>query len=311
MKGQQTVISSTSDEGERKFNFDHSFWSTEKSDSHFVDQEVVFKALGEPVLDNAFNGYNACIFAYGQTGSGKTYTMMGTEGEPGVIPRLCGGLYGRINANGDPNISFRVEVSYLEIYNEKVHDLLGDASRNLRVREHNVLGPYVEGLTKMAVADEKQIGSIMEQGTKARTTASTAMNATSSRSHAVFTVMLTQREHAPGTDHVGEKTSRISLVDLAGSERQAKTGAKGERLKEGANINKSLTTLGRVISALADQSAGAGKKGKGDKSSFVPYRDSALTWLLKDSLGGNSKTVMVTAISPAADNYDETLSSLR
>uniref|UniRef100_A0A674PP15 Kinesin family member 13B n=1 Tax=Takifugu rubripes TaxID=31033 RepID=A0A674PP15_TAKRU len=273
----------------------------------FAGQEVVFQCLGESLLHNAFQGYNACIFAYGQTGSGKSYTMMGSGDQPGLIPRLCSALFDRTQKEQREEESFTVEVSYMEIYNEKVRDLLDPKGgrQALRVREHKVLGPYVDGLSRLAVASYKDIESLMSEGNKSRTVAATNMNEESSRSHAVFNIILTHtlKDLQSGTS--GEKVSRLSLVDLAGSERAAKTGAAGERLKEGSNINKSLTTLGLVISALAEQ--GTAK----NKNKFVPYRDSVLTWLLKDCLGGNSRTAMVATVSPAADNYEETLSTLR
>nr|CAD7440583.1 unnamed protein product [Timema bartmani] len=311
--------------------------------------EVVFDSLGRDILDNAFQGYNACIFAYGQTdlvieeitihtndclrimrenysresdvvetnseeirelisllymaGSGKSYTMMGGQDSKGIIPRLCDSLFGRIAKMQSIELSYKVEVSYMEIYNEKVHDLLDPKAnkQSLKVREHNVLGPYVDGLSRLA-----DIDNLMAEGNKSRTVAATNMNSESSRSHAVFSVVLTQTLTDTKSGVSGEKVSHMSLVDLAGSERAVKTGAVGERLKEGSNINKSLTTLGLVISKLADQSSGGKNKDK-----FVPYRDSVLTWLLKDNLGGNSRTVMVATVSPASDNYEETLSTLR
>ncbi|CAJ1048511.1 kinesin-like protein KIF13B isoform X1 [Xyrichtys novacula] len=290
------------------FAYDYCFWSMDETDKEkFAGQEVVFQCLGESLLHNAFQGYNACIFAYGQTGSGKSYTMMGSGDQPGLIPRLCSALFDRTQKEGREEESFTVEVSYMEIYNEKVRDLLDPKGgrQTLRVREHKVLGPYVDGLSRLAVASYKDIESLMSEGNKSRTVAATNMNEESSRSHAVFNIILTHtlKDLQSGTS--GEKVSRLSLVDLAGSERAAKTGAAGERLKEGSNINKSLTTLGLVISALAEQ--GTAK----NKNKFVPYRDSVLTWLLKDCLGGNSRTAMVATVSPAADNYEETLSTLR
>uniref|UniRef100_A0A671Y876 Kinesin family member 13B n=1 Tax=Sparus aurata TaxID=8175 RepID=A0A671Y876_SPAAU len=290
------------------FAYDYCFWSMDETDKeNFAGQEVVFQCLGESLLRNAFQGYNACIFAYGQTGSGKSYTMMGSGDQPGLIPRLCSALFERTQTEGRKEESFTVEVSYMEIYNEKVRDLLDPKGgrQPLRVREHKVLGPYVDGLSRLAVASYKDIESLMSEGNKSRTVAATNMNEESSRSHAVFNIILTHtlKDLQSGTS--GEKVSRLSLVDLAGSERAAKTGAAGERLKEGSNINKSLTTLGLVISALAEQ--GTAK----NKNKFVPYRDSVLTWLLKDCLGGNSRTAMVATVSPAADNYEETLSTLR
>ncbi|XP_035278746.1 kinesin-like protein KIF13B isoform X3 [Anguilla anguilla] len=316
MEGNQTVLHSASGnlgKGDARsqpkvFAYDHCFWSMDESETDkFAGQDVVFQCLGESLLHNAFAGYNACIFAYGQTGSGKSFTMMGSVDQPGLIPRLCSSLFERTLQHQREEESFTVEVSYMEIYNEKVRDLLDPkgSRQALRVREHNVLGPYVDGLSRLAVASYKDIESLMSEGNKSRTVAATNMNEESSRSHAVFIIILTHKLKDLLSGTSGEKVSKLSLVDLAGSERAAKTGAAGERLKEGSNINKSLTTLGLVISALADQ--GAGK----NKSKFVPYRDSVLTWLLKDSLGGNSRTAMVATISPAADNYDETLSTLR
>ncbi|XP_043116313.1 kinesin-like protein KIF13A isoform X2 [Puntigrus tetrazona] len=290
------------------FAFDHCFWSMDESNvPKYAGQEVVFKCLGEGILENAFQGYNACIFAYGQTGSGKSFSMMGNGEQPGLIPRLCCSLFERVSRDQNESQSFKVEVSYMEIYNEKVRDLLDPkgSRQSLKVREHKVLGPYVDGLSQLAVMSFEDIESLMSEGNKSRTVAATNMNEESSRSHAVFSVIVTQTLYDLRSGNSGEKVSKISLVDLAGSERVSKTGAAGERLKEGSNINKSLTTLGCVISALADQSAGKGK------SKFVPYRDSVLTWLLKDNLGGNSKTAMIATISPAADNYEETLSTLR
>ncbi|XP_051920237.1 kinesin-like protein KIF13B isoform X4 [Hippocampus zosterae] len=289
------------------FAYDYCFWSMDESDEKFAGQEVVFQCLGESLLHNAFLGYNACIFAYGQTGSGKSYTMMGSGDQPGLIPRLCSALFDRTQKEQREQEKFTVEVSYMEIYNEKVRDLLDPKGgrHTLRVREHKVLGPYVDGLSRLAVASYKDIEVLMSEGNKSRTVAATNMNEESSRSHAVFNIILTHTLMDVQSGTSGEKVSRLSLVDLAGSERAAKTGAAGERLKEGSNINKSLTTLGLVISALAEQ--GTAK----NKTKFVPYRDSVLTWLLKDCLGGNSRTAMVATVSPAADNYEETLSTLR
>lgn len=229
--------------------------------------------------------------------------MMGADNDPGLIPRICRELFTSI-ANAPANVSYHVEVSYLEIYNERVRDLLNpQSSGGLRVREHPVLGPYVEDLTKAAVSSYSDVFSHMSQGNKARTVAATNMNEASSRSHAVFTLVVTQTT-ASDDDDIIERTSRISLVDLAGSERAYSTQATGRRLQEGAKINQSLAALGKVISALADQS-----KNRRQSKTFVPYRDSVLTWLLKDSLGGNSRTFMIATISPA--DFGETLSTLR
>uniref|UniRef100_A0AAQ4QAE6 Kinesin family member 13Ba n=1 Tax=Gasterosteus aculeatus aculeatus TaxID=481459 RepID=A0AAQ4QAE6_GASAC len=282
------------------FAYDYCFWSMDETDKERF-------CLGESLLYNAIQVHNACIFAYGQTGSGKSYTMMGSGDQPGLIPRLCSALFERTQKEQREEESFTVEVSYMEIYNEKVRDLLDPKGgrQTLKVREHKVLGPYVDGLSRLAVACYKDIESLMSEGNKSRTVAATNMNEESSRSHGVFNIILTHTLKDLHSGTSGEKVSRLSLVDLAGSERAAKTGAAGERLKEGSNINKSLTTLGLVISALAEQ--GTAK----NKNKFVPYRDSVLTWLLKDCLGGNSRTAMVATVSPAADNYEETLSTLR
>ncbi|BGP23699.1 hypothetical protein JCM10295v2_002600 [Rhodotorula toruloides] len=298
----------------KSFAFDRSYWSAcPKDDPSYASQQTLYDDLGRDLLDHAFEGFNCCIFAYGQTGSGKSYSMMGYGADRGIIPLICEALFERIRVktqDSDGKVSFNVEVSYTEIYQEKVRDLLNPLNKgNLKVREHPTLGPYVENLSKCAVQTFEDIEHLMDEGTKARTVAATQMNETSSRSHAVFTLLLTQKRHDPETNMTGERVSRISLVDLAGSERANSTGATGQTLKEGANINKSLTTLGRVIAALAQASAAKGGKAQKLAQDKVPYRDSVLTWLLKDSLGGNSKTAMIAAISPA--DYEETLSTLR
>lgn len=236
---------------------------------------MVYRDIGEEMLQHSFDGYNVCIFAYGQTGAGKSYTMMGKQEEhqEGIIPMICKDLFCRIRETESDELKYsvnfkifflylprfaliielQVEVSYMEIYCERVRDLLNPKNKgNLRVREHPLLGPYVEDLSKLAVTSYQDIHDLIDEGNKARTVAATNMNETSSRSHAVFTIFFTQRRHDPMTDLTTEKVSKISLVDLAGSERADSTGAKGTRLKEGANINKSLTTLGKVISALAE-----------------------------------------------------------
>ncbi|TIB63532.1 hypothetical protein E3P77_03495 [Wallemia ichthyophaga] len=296
------------------FTFDKSYWSAgPKDEPTYASQQTLYDDLGDELLEHAFQGFNCCIFAYGQTGSGKSYSMMGYGEDKGIIPLTCESLFTRIASNRNPNLGFTVECSYMEIYNEKVKDLLNPRNmNNLKVREHPNLGPYVEDLSKLAVNSYDEMMNMMDEGNKARTVAATQMNATSSRSHGVFTLILTQKRMDVDTGMEGEKVSRISLVDLAGSERANSTGATGQRLKEGANINKSLTTLGKVIAALAQASGTPDNLVKGKKKrpeDFVPYRDSVLTWLLKDNLGGNSKTAMIAAISPA--DYEETLSTLR
>uniref|UniRef100_A0A0N5C4F4 Kinesin-like protein unc-104 n=1 Tax=Strongyloides papillosus TaxID=174720 RepID=A0A0N5C4F4_STREA len=311
-----TTISGSSGQGPpqtHSFNYDYSYWSFNKNDDHFVTQKQVYNELGVEMLEHAFQGYNVCIFAYGQTGAGKSYTMMGKpndEEEMGIIPRMCKELFDRIHQleSNDSNVKHSVEVSYMEIYCERVRDLLNPSNTgNLRVREHPLLGPYVDDLTKLAVCSYQDITDLMDEGNKARTVAATNMNSTSSRSHAVFTIVLTQQRHDVETNLDTEKVSKISLVDLAGSERATSTGAEGQRLKEGANINKSLTTLGLVISKLAEEAT----RKKGKPKSVIPFRDSVLTWLLRENLGGNSKTAMIAALSPAHINFEETLSTLR
>ncbi|KAF4022086.1 hypothetical protein G4228_012950 [Cervus hanglu yarkandensis] len=340
MSGSTTTIVNPKQPKEtpKSFSFDYSYWShTSPEDINYASQKQVYRDIGEEMLQHAFEGYNVCIFAYGQTGAGKSYTMMGKQekDQQGIIPQArgerggaCGGLRGwdlcedlfsRINDTTNDNMSYSVEVSYMEIYCERVRDLLNPKNKgNLRVREHPLLGPYVEDLSKLAVTSYNDIQDLMDSGNKARTVAATNMNETSSRSHAVFNIIFTQKRHDAETNITTEKVSKISLVDLAGSERADSTGAKGTRLKEGANINKSLTTLGKVISALAEM-VGSGltldvcvpQNKKKKKTDFIPYRDSVLTWLLRENLGGNSRTAMVAALSPADINYDETLSTLR
>ncbi|KAJ8942952.1 hypothetical protein NQ314_009865 [Rhamnusium bicolor] len=303
MSGNTTAITNpkadpNTKDAQKSFNFDYSYWSHEEADPAFSSQIVVYKDIGEEMLQHSFDGYNVCIFAYGQTGAGKSYTMMGKQedGQEGIIPQICKDLFNKIRNNSSPDIKYSVEVSYMEIYCERVRDLLNPKNKgNLRVREHPLLGPYVEDLSKLAVMSYQDIHDLIDEGNKARTVAATNMNETSSRLDET-------------TQLCTEKVSKISLVDLAGSERADSTGAKGTRLKEGANINKSLTTLGKVISALAEI---ASKSKKSKKADFIPYRDSVLTWLLRENLGGNSKTAMIAAISPADINYDETLSTLR
>ncbi|RMZ95929.1 kinesin KIF13A [Brachionus plicatilis] len=319
----------------KSFTFDACFDSSSEDKPNYSTQQKIYEVLGKEILESSMAGYNGCIFAYGQTGSGKSFTMMGTENNKGLIPRLCEDIFNEINEKTTSNHSFKVEVSYIEIYNEKVRDLLDPSGSklNLKVREHQLLGPYVDGLSHLAVSSYPDIISILNEGNKSRTVAATNMNAESSRSHAVFCIKVSQTivdEQSQVTHSLivsksttivfilfvsvikiegnssisGEKVSRISLVDLAGSEKVSKTGVEGDRLREGCNINKSLHTLGQVISALADSSSKT-------KQKHIPYRDSVLTWLLKDSIGGNSKTVMISAISPSMDNYEETLSTLR
>ncbi|XP_035848117.1 uncharacterized protein kif16bb isoform X1 [Sander lucioperca] len=321
MKGKSTSIGKPSHirgdelkDRRKTFSYDFSYDSTDRGRPTFISQERIYHDLGCDVLKSAFEGFNACVFAYGQTGSGKSYTMMGHTEDKGLIPRICEGLFCEISRRESDVVSFHTEVSYLEIYNERVQDLLKKRTTptdgGLRVREHPRDGPYVENLSKHLVHNHSEMEDLIILGNANRTTASTSMNDLSSRSHAIFTISFTQVWFDWfDAELPREKLSKIHLVDLAGSERADATNATGSRLKEGANINKSLGTLGSVISALADLSVGGQSTKK--KQIYIPYRDSVLTWLLKDSLGGNSVTTMIATVSPADVNYVETLSTLR
>ncbi|XP_069603413.1 chromosome-associated kinesin KIF4A isoform X1 [Ranitomeya imitator] len=272
-----------------------------------AEQEEVYNVSVSPLIQGLFKGYNATVLAYGQTGSGKTFSMGGAythdqENEPtvGVIPRVVKALFREIEQRTD--WEFLLKVSYLEIYNEEILDLLyspRDKASPISIREDPKEGIKICGLTERDVKTAVDTISCLEQGNSSRTVASTAMNSQSSRSHAIFTIAIEQRR---GGEKNGGFRSKLHLVDLAGSERQKKTKAEGDRLKEGISINRGLLCLGNVISALGDDS----KKG-----SFVPYRDSKLTRLLQDSLGGNSHTLMIACVSPADSNMEETLNTLR
>ncbi|CAK6442312.1 unnamed protein product [Pipistrellus nathusii] len=296
---------------EFRFLYDAAFWSFDRGHPRYAGQAAVYAALAAPLLARALEGYNACLFAYGQTGSGKSYTMMGFGEEPGIIPRFCEDLFAQVAKNQTQEVRYHLEMSFFEVYNEKIHDLLvgrgGSRQRKepLRVREHPVSGPYVEALAVNAVGSYADIQGWLQLGSKQRATAATGMNDKSSRSHSVLTLLMTrtQTELVDGEEHAHAVTSRISLVDLAGSERQGPAGTSGQLLREGVSINKSLLTLGKVISALAEHG--------GRRRAFIPYRESVLTWLLKESLGGNSKTAMIATVSPAGSSLEETLSTLR
>ena len=268
---------------------------------------MIFDTVGKQVLDNAWQGYHCCLFAYGQTGSGKSYSMVGYGANKGIVPISCDEIFKRIEQNKEKDKIFEVQVSMLEIYNEKVQDLLippnKRPSSGLRIRESKVMGIFVEGLTKYPVTSFEEINKKMDEGYNNRTIGSTLMNATSSRAHTIVTIEF--RQITVFAKKKSEKLSMINLVDLAGSERTGLTGATGDRLKEGCNINKSLLILGNVINCLADKAIGK------NKNMLPPYRDSALTRILQNALGGNSKTIMICALSPASINYEETLSTLR
>ncbi|XP_070765360.1 kinesin-like protein KIF14 [Enoplosus armatus] len=312
MNGQETVVQHPDSKQSYSFTYDFSFCSVDECDPTFTSQQMVYETLAKPLLLRAFEGFNTCLFAYGQTGSGKSYTMMGFGEEEGVIPRFCQELFSRLASMENEEVKCHVEMSFFEVYNEKIHDLLvtrdepNQRMMPLRVREHPVQGPYVADLSANIVSSYNDIQGWLKLGNKQRATAATGMNDKSSRSHSVFTLVMTQTqtEFVEGEEHDHSITSRINLVDLAGSERCKSAQTSGDRLREGASINKSLLTLGKVISALSEQALTR-------KKVFIPYRESVLTWLLKESLGGNSKTAMIATLSPAGSNVEESLSTLR
>lgn len=269
-----------------QFQYDHVFSSKNELKTEFASQQDVFEKLGQPMLNSAFRGYHACLFAYGQTGSGKSYSMMGENIEisvdnklhenAGIIPRFCYELFERISQLPETSIA-TVELSYFEIYNEKIHDLLaitGNTSERpaLKVREHPVWGPYVVNLSQQAVKSFTEIHNWLRIGNKHRATAATFMNEKSSRSHSIFSIEFCLSELNGEMGDSGRR-SKISLVDLAGSERLNTYNVNEEHHRQSVSINRSLLTLGKVIAALADQK----------KNLFVPYRDSILTWLLRVS----------------------------
>ncbi|XP_034043886.1 kinesin-like protein KIF28P [Thalassophryne amazonica] len=310
-----TIQDPRDSQGRRSFCFDYAYWShsgftrdpsglylPEERGGRYADQESVFQDLGEGILQNALQGYNATLLAYGQTGSGKSYSMVGYGPNKGLVPRLCERLFQAMRENQDSR-QCQVFFSMLEIYNEQVIDLLSRGCRppgGLRVREDQQRGFYVEGLRTVPCDSAPQVEQLMEQGTRTRTTAATHMNANSSRSHMLIVLQLKQIFSKENIT----KQSNINLVDLAGSERQRSSGSEADRLREGTAINLSLTTLGNVISALADVAVGK-------KVIHIPYRVSVLTKLLQSALGGNSRTVMIAALSPADICYEESLSTLR
>lgn len=276
---------------EKKFVFDHVFGQNSL-------QTEVFDVVAKPVLGHAFNGYNATIFAYGQTGSGKTHTMEGKtlydEDDKGIIPRTMDGLFTKIEES-EENIEFVIQVTYLEIYNEKVQDLLDPTKQNLQIKDDPKIGIYVKDASEISVNNPSEMKDVMTLGASNRSVAATRMNATSSRSHSIFCIKIRQRNVQ--TDEL--KTSKLYFIDLAGSEKIAKTHVKGKQLDEAKNINKSLSAQGLVINALVE------------KKDHIPYRDSKLTRMLQESLGGNALTTLLIASSMCSYNDKETLSTLR
>ncbi|KAL8616438.1 hypothetical protein ACOMHN_041041 [Nucella lapillus] len=348
MQGPMTSIKDPASGDVKKFSFDFSYWShdgskcedsgyfapdpSQPNGKKFADQKKVFGDLGQGILDNAWDGYNSTLFAYGQTGSGKSWSIVGYGVNKGVVPQFCESIFQGIDAKkGEGSATeFEVTFSMLEIYNEQVRDLLDAKSKKsgLRIRQHPKHGFYADGLQVVPVVSYPDIEKRIEEGTTNRTVAATNMNATSSRAHTIVGITFLQKfKNAAGEETT--KSAVINLVDLAGSERADSTGATGDRLKEGAAINQSLSCLGNCISALADKAGGKNVK--------VPFRDSALTKLLKNALGGTARplweqiivvrkhipcpqtivcnhreqTIMIAALSPADINYEETLSTLR
>lgn len=307
------------------FQFDHALWSIPESQNQystntFISQLDVFELTGKPAVANALQGYHNTIFAYGQTGSGKTHSMLGHNSDEGIAPQLVRYLFHRIEELKqkfpEERMIYTIELSFLEIYNEKVKDLLSIADRGqgksnqsnteyaeCKVRFHPEKGTFVEGLQRCLIETEAQCLQAIKGGMEHRAVTATLMNDTSSRSHAIFQVSLTQKSPLKGTTRM----SNINLVDLAGSERIKMSGAKGQALQEAKSINLSLSTLRRVIDVLIDNS----RLKKGQRPSVPPYRESTLTWILSDSLGGNSKTMMIVAVSPYAGNVEDSLGTLR
>jgi len=262
-------------------------------------QKEIYDIAAKPIIESVLEGFNGTIFAYGQTSSGKTHTMQGPDIEDvelqGIIPRMVRTVFNRIETASE-NIEFIVKVSMIEIYMEKIKDLLDPSKDNLKVHEEKGKGVYVQDVTENYVGDEMEVYELMKLGNNNRAVTATNMNEQSSRSHSIFILTVTQNN----LEDLSCKTGSLYLVDLAGSEKVGKTGAKGQTLDEAKMINKSLTTLGKVITALTDK-----------KSSHVPYRESKLTRILSESLGGNSRTCLIITCSPALYNEAETLSTLR
>lgn len=307
-----TVKGTENNSEDKTFTFDYAF------DGNSTQQKV-YQDLGQPIVSQALDGFNGTIFAYGQTGSGKTHSMLGNDEHKGIIPQLNDELWQRIpekikklqgdrvgdDAQSKIDAKFLVTVSFLEVYNEDIKDLLNPSDKKLKIHESPELGIYVEGLAELVVKDASDVLRLIYQGNAVRHVGATQMNDQSSRSHSVFTIKVEQKivtELSESRQRQQMIKAKINLVDLAGSERASKTQATGQTLKEGANINKSLLTLGNVINQLSE-----GMK----KNKVIPYRESKLTRLLQESLGGNAATIMIASISPADYNYAETVSTLK
>jgi hypothetical protein len=291
---QVTVIKAETKE-EKAFQFDYVY-------APGTSQRQIYDEVAFPLVESVFEGFNGTIFAYGQTGCGKTFTMMGVWENPelrGVIPNAFSHIFGYISNEGGAK-KFLVRCSFIEIYNEEIRDLLGsDCTKKMEVREDPKTGIFVKDLKMLQVKNTQEIENCLNVGNKNRHVGETTMNQESSRSHCIFTVYVEIGENMEDQKNKKIKAGKLNLVDLAGSERQSKTGATGNRLDEAKKINLSLTALSNVINSLVEN------------KQHVPYRDSKLTRLLQDSLGGNTKTVMIAAVSPSSFNYDETLGTLR
>ena len=291
---------------EQTYAFDFAF-------DKYSSQTTVFEKSTKFLIEGVVNGYNATVFAYGATGAGKTYTMLGTDINPGIMPLTLEDLFTKVNKYKDRE--YKLKFWYLEIYNENIRDLLkfidkpntniiNDDNEYLDLREDPIKGIMVSGITEVNVNNSNEMLKILKRGNRNRTIEATGANETSSRSHAILQVAIEYKEKNTGIDYE-IKYSKLSLVDLAGSERASTTQNRGIRLIEGANINRSLLTLGNCINALCDAIA------KGVKKPYVPYRDSKLTRLLKDSLGGNARTVMIANVSPSINTFDDTYNTLK
>ncbi|EFJ29284.1 hypothetical protein SELMODRAFT_783, partial [Selaginella moellendorffii] len=288
---------SSNDSNIKVFTFDRVYDSK-------CTQNQLYQEVAHPIVQSVMHGYNGTVLAYGQTASGKTYTMEGFDDSPelrGIIPHAFEEIFSHISQSQSSD-RFLVRASYLEIYNEEIRDLLAPSTSpgaRLELKESPDAGVYVRNLTCLTVHSLSDIIRLLMVGKKNRSVGATLMNQDSSRSHSIFTITVETSVEDPETGlHI--RVGKLNLVDLAGSERMSKTGATGDRLKELTNINWSLTALGNVISALVD-----------GRSTHIPYRDSKLTRLLQDSLGGNTRTVMVANIGPADYNYEESVSTLR
>lgn len=285
------VITSVESAGSAPFTFDRVFGMDSQ-------QHDVFEFSIRSTVEDVMNGYNGTVFAYGQTGAGKSYTMMGDMDDPekqGIIPRIVAQIFDAIHFNGSPHVEYTVAISYMEIYMERIKDLMNPVKDNLPIHD-GPKGPYVKDLREVYVASVDEVLEAMALGQRQRSVAATNMNAESSRSHSIFSLTVNQKDTHTGTSKMG----MLYLVDLAGSEKVGKTGATGQTLEEAKKINTSLSSLGNVINALTD-----------GKSTHVPYRNSKLTRILQESLGGNSRTTLIINCSPSSYNDAETISTLR